>query len=89
MDLATALATATAHGWSDDSAWTRSTVACQVSTQRDGLLAGVTVDTSGLIRWSVSPTEGPGTRRRGTAESIPAAMAACEDAILSLSGTLF
>jgi hypothetical protein len=89
MNLDDALAKATANGWSDDSAWTRSTVAAQVSTERDGFLASVVVGVNGVIRWGVSSLDGKTRYQRGLAKSFDAALDACNDSITTSSGTLF
>lgn len=89
MNLTDALATATANGWNDDSRYTPSTVAHQVSAERDGFLASVTVAVSGVIKWNVAHLDGAARSRRGVAPSVDTAMAACENAISAATGTLF
>lgn len=89
MDLTEALTKATAAGWNDDSRYTPSTVAHQVSAVRDGFLASVTVAVSGTIKWNVAHLTGHARSRRGQAASMDAAMAACDNAVAAATGTLF
>lgn len=89
MDFATAIATATAHGWSDDSRWARSALSHQISVERDGFLASVQVHRTGKVAWNVLSAEGTGHAQRGTAANVDAALRACDEAILAATGALF
>ena len=89
MNLNDALAKAATNGWSDDSAWTPSSVAHQVSVERDGFLAAVTVHVNGTIRWGVQSLTGQHCSQRGTADTIDAALDACANSVATSKGTLF
>lgn len=89
MNLTDALAKATANGWADDSRWTPSHVSAQVSTEREGFLASVTVRTTGAINWNVLSTTGEVKSQRGFAATVEAALDACESAVRTATGTLF
>lgn len=89
MNLADALTTATAHGWSDDSAYTRQSIEQQASTERDGLVASIALYVGGVIRWNVFNPDNRKQSSTGTAASPEAAAQACNNAFSTLTGTLF
>lgn len=89
MKMADALAQATAHGWQDQSRYTRSTIAEQVSRVTDSFLSTVTVLADGNVQWSVLHLDNAERTQRGTAPSTDAALVACENSIAALTHTLF
>jgi hypothetical protein len=89
MKMAQALATAAEQGWQDDSQWTRSTVAEQVSRVNGRLLSAITVLTDGTIRWGVSHLDRKVQAQSGNATSPEAAIRACDERLASITGTLF
>lgn len=89
MRFSDAIDLAVSHGWSDDSRYLPSNVESQVSTLRDGFLAAVVVPVVGKVKWNVIPQTETVRGQRGTAETVEAAMRACDDAISALAGALF
>ena len=89
MELSDALAKATANGWSDDTRYSPSNVAGQISTVRDGVLASVSIRQDGAIKWTVCTLDGTAGSEQGDASSVDEALAAAECSLLAVAGTLF